>query len=64
MDSASSARGAGVTFSALRGVERQRNYFLMLGIAETATLGAFLAQDLILFVLFSMASFIFAPTTV
>ena len=29
-----------------------RNYFLMLGLAETATLGAFLAQDLLLFVLF------------
>ncbi len=32
--------------------ERPRTYFLMLGLAETATLGAFLAQDLILFVLF------------
>ncbi len=32
--------------------ERPRTWFLMLGIAETATLGAFLAQDLILFVLF------------
>ncbi len=43
---------AGVAFSALRGVERERNYYLMLGIAETAVLGAFLAQDLVLFVLF------------
>ena len=32
--------------------ERARNYFLMFGLAETAVLGAFLAQDLILFVLF------------
>jgi NADH-quinone oxidoreductase subunit M len=32
--------------------ERRRTWFLMLGLAETATLGAFLAQDLILFVLF------------
>ena len=29
-----------------------KTYFLMLGLAETATLGAFLAQDLLLFVLF------------
>ena len=29
-----------------------RSYFFMLGLAETATLGAFLAQDLLLFVLF------------
>ena len=32
--------------------ERPRTYFLMFGLAETAVLGAFLAQDLILFVLF------------
>ncbi len=32
--------------------DRARIWFLMLGLAETATLGAFLAQDLILFVLF------------
>jgi NADH-quinone oxidoreductase subunit M len=43
---------AATAFSALRGVDRPRTYFLMLGIAETATLGAFLAQDLLLFVLF------------
>ncbi len=39
-------------WSAIRTPERARTYFLMLGIAETATLGAFLAQDLLLFVLF------------
>ncbi len=43
---------AGIAYSAFTGVERERNYFLMLLIAETATLGAFLAQDLVLFVLF------------
>jgi NADH-quinone oxidoreductase subunit M len=44
---------AGATaFSALRVPERSRIYFFMLGLAETATLGAFLAQDLLLFVLF------------
>jgi NADH-quinone oxidoreductase subunit M len=44
---------AGATaWSALRGAERERTYFLMLLLAETATLGAFLAQDLLLFVLF------------
>ena len=32
--------------------DRRRIYFFMLGLAETATLGAFLAQDLLLFVLF------------
>ena len=32
--------------------DRPKTYFLMLGVAETATLGAFLAQDLLLFVLF------------
>ena len=41
-----------LAFSALRGPERPRAYFLMLALAETATLGAFLAQDLLLFVLF------------
>jgi len=40
------------TWSAIRTPERAKTYFLMLGIAETATLGAFLAQDLLLFVLF------------
>jgi NADH-quinone oxidoreductase subunit M len=43
---------AGTAFSMLRGTERPRVYFFMLGLAETATLGAFLAQDLLLFVLF------------
>ena len=32
--------------------DRPRIYFFMLGLAETAALGAFLAQDLLLFVLF------------
>ncbi len=41
-----------VAFAALREPERPRTYFLMLALAETATLGAFLAQDLLLFVLF------------
>jgi NADH-quinone oxidoreductase subunit M len=39
-------------WSAIRPHERARTWFLMLGLAETATLGAFLAQDLLLFVLF------------
>jgi NADH-quinone oxidoreductase subunit M len=44
---------AGATaFSAFRMPDRRRIYFFMLGLAETATLGAFLAQDLLLFVLF------------
>jgi NADH-quinone oxidoreductase subunit M len=41
-----------VAFSALREAERPRTYFLMLALGETATIGAFLAQDLLLFVLF------------
>jgi NADH-quinone oxidoreductase subunit M len=42
-----------LAFSAMRPpVGRERLYFLMLGIGETATLGAFIAQDLLLFVLF------------
>jgi len=41
-----------IAFSALRGVERPGLYFFMLAAGETATLGAFLAQDLLLFVLF------------
>jgi NADH-quinone oxidoreductase subunit M len=41
-----------VLWSALHGPARPRTYFLMLLLAETATLGAFLAQDLLLFVLF------------
>ena len=43
---------AAFTWSALRLPDRPKNYFLMLGLAETATLGAFCAQDLLLFVLF------------
>src|SRR5947207_6042648 len=44
---------AGATvFSALRVPDRRRIYFFMLGLGETAALGAFLAQDLLLFVLF------------
>ena len=44
---------AGATiFSAFRVPDRPRIYFFMLGLGETATLGAFLAQDLLLFVLF------------
>ena len=39
-------------WSALRQPERRKNYFLMLGVGEFAVLGAFLAQDLLLFVLF------------
>ena len=41
-----------VGFSALREPQRPRTYFLMFALAETATMGAFLAQDLLLFVLF------------
>ncbi len=43
---------ASFAWSAFRTPDRPKNFFLMLGIAETATLGAFLAQDLLLFVLF------------
>jgi NADH-quinone oxidoreductase subunit M len=44
---------AGATaFSAFRVPDRRRLYFFMLGLGETAALGAFLAQDLLLFVLF------------
>lgn len=46
----------GTAFSALRGDPADpgwaRLYYLLLGLGETATLGAFLAQDLLLFVLF------------
>jgi NADH-quinone oxidoreductase subunit M len=45
-----------ISFSALRGHHgerrRRRLYYFLLGLGETATLGAFLAQDLLLFVLF------------
>jgi NADH-quinone oxidoreductase subunit M len=43
---------AATLWSAINPPERPRNYFLMFGLGETAVLGAFLAQDLILFVLF------------
>jgi NADH-quinone oxidoreductase subunit M len=43
---------AAVVWSALHRPDRERTYFLMLLLAETATLGAFCAQDLLLFVLF------------
>ena len=43
---------ASTVWSTFNRPERQRTWFLMLGLAETATLGALLAQDLILFVLF------------
>ena len=43
---------AATVFSAFRTPERRRIYFFMLGLGETAALGAFLAQDLLLFVLF------------
>jgi NADH-quinone oxidoreductase subunit M len=39
-------------WSAWRMPDRPRNYFLMLGIGEFSVMGAFLAQDLLLFVLF------------
>ena len=39
-------------YSTIRTPERPKTYFLMLALGETATLGAFLAQDLLLFVLF------------
>jgi NADH-quinone oxidoreductase subunit M len=41
-----------VAFAAGREQERPQLFFLMMLLAETATLGAFLAQDLLLFVLF------------
>jgi NADH-quinone oxidoreductase subunit M len=43
---------AATVWSAINPPERPRLYFVMFGLAETAVLGAFLAQDLILFVLF------------
>jgi NADH-quinone oxidoreductase subunit M len=43
---------AGTAFAAFREQDRPHLFFAMLLIAETATLGAFLAQDLLLFVLF------------
>jgi NADH-quinone oxidoreductase subunit M len=43
---------AATLYSAFRPPDRPRTYFFMLGLAETGVLGAFLAQDLLLFVLF------------
>jgi NADH-quinone oxidoreductase subunit M len=43
---------AGTAFAAFREQERAHLFFLMMLLGETATLGAFLAQDLLLFVLF------------
>jgi len=43
---------ASFTWAAFRAPDRPKNFFLMLGIGEFATLGAFMAQDLLLFVLF------------
>jgi NADH-quinone oxidoreductase subunit M len=43
---------AGTAFAACREWERPHLFFLMMLLGETATLGAFLAQDLLLFVLF------------
>jgi NADH-quinone oxidoreductase subunit M len=42
----------GVAFAAFRPQERPKTFFFAMLLAETATLGAFLAQDLLLFVLF------------
>jgi NADH-quinone oxidoreductase subunit M len=41
-----------LVWSALREVDRARNYYFHFGLAESAVLGAFCAQDLILFVAF------------
>ena len=43
---------ASFAWSAWRMPDHPKNYFLMLGIGEFAVMGAFLAQDLLLFVLF------------
>ena len=42
----------GIAFAAFREQERPQLFFFLMLLAETATLGAFLAQDLLLFVLF------------
>ena len=41
-----------LTWSAFRQPDRQKTFFLMLGVGQSATFGAFCAQDLLLFVLF------------
>jgi NADH-quinone oxidoreductase subunit M len=43
---------AATLYSALQIPDRARTYFFFMGLGQTATLGAFLAQDLLLFVLF------------
>ena len=42
----------GVAFAAFREQERPKTFYFLMLVAETATLGSFLAQDLLLFVLF------------
>ncbi|MDX6634218.1 MAG: NADH-quinone oxidoreductase subunit [Solirubrobacterales bacterium] len=42
----------GVAFAAFREQERTKTFYFLMLVAETATLGSFLAQDLLLFVLF------------
>jgi NADH-quinone oxidoreductase subunit M len=42
----------GIAFAAFRPQERPQLFFFLMLLAETATLGSFLAQDLLLFVLF------------
>ncbi len=42
----------GIAFAAFREQERPQLFFFLMLVAETATVGAFLAQDLLLFVLF------------
>jgi NADH-quinone oxidoreductase subunit M len=42
----------GVAFAACREQERAKTFYFLMLVAETATLGSFLAQDLLLFVLF------------
>ena len=43
---------ASILWSAFAHPDRARNYFFMLAVGQTAALGAFMAQDLLLFVLF------------
>jgi NADH-quinone oxidoreductase subunit M len=45
---------AATLYSAFRPPERPRSYFFMLGLAETGVLGAFLAQDLLLMVVYTL----------
>lgn len=43
---------ASIVWSSLREIERPKLYYFLFGLAESAVLGAFVAQDLILFVAF------------